>query len=289
MAHGVVLRPYQKQSLAFMLGNERAPDAADTVGRLGRQSGRRIRGGWLADEVGMGKTVIAISLILANPLPVVDRMDVAKFNRRVATYALWDKYQRREPQRVYPQYKHEDKTNYPNAAQVYKAESRQYERAVEQYHIERRTYLIGPRTGVAPKVPQRRNFLRTAIVVHPKVGQVTPEYTQWVAEQPPKGRRAHLKATLIIAPPTLAAQWSDEVRKFAPHLRVLVNHSTHAADVKLLKSHNNVETVLSADVIIMSSYVGHLRRACGVCRWGARGGAVRGGGVYGCILLREDH
>ena len=264
MAHGVVLRPYQKQSLAFMLGNERAPDAADTVGR---QSGRRIRGGWLADEVGMGKTVIAISLILANPLPAADRMDVAKFNRRVAAYALWDKYQRRTPNRsVYPQYTHQDKKSYPDAARAYTTESRQYERAVAQYRIERRAYLIGARMGVAPKDPQRRNFLSTAVVAHPKAGQAMPEYTQWVAEQPPKGRRAHLKATLIIAPPTLAAQWSDEVRKFAPHLRVLVNHSTHAADVKLLKSHNNVEMMLNADVIIMSSYVGHLRRAGGGCR-----------------------
>ena len=270
MAHGVVLRPYQKQSLAFMLGNERAPDAADTVGR---QSGRRIRGGWLADEVGMGKTVIAISLILANPLPAADRMDAAKFNRRVAAYALWDKYQRREPNRsVYPQYMHQDKKSYPDAARAYTTESRQYERAVGQYHKAMSARSVARRlleivsVAVAPKAPQRRNFLRTAIVAHPKAGQATPKYTQWVAEQPPKGRRAHLKATLIIAPPTLAAQWSDEVRKFAPHLRVLVNHSTHAADVKLLKSHNNVEMMLNADVIIMSSYVGHLRRAGGGCR-----------------------
>ena len=61
------LRSYQKQSLAFMLRNERLSDDSLLVGRA--RIGSRVRGGILADEVGMGKTMVCISLILSNPCP----------------------------------------------------------------------------------------------------------------------------------------------------------------------------------------------------------------------------
>lgn len=54
---GTKLRPYQKQSLAFMVDIETNPDA-----RLS------LRGGILADEMGMGKTMVVGCLILANPM-----------------------------------------------------------------------------------------------------------------------------------------------------------------------------------------------------------------------------
>ena len=75
----VQLRPYQRQSLAFMLELERAPAGADTIGSTehmdrGRlcptkHTGLPVRGGWLTDEVGMGKTMVCLALVLANPLP----------------------------------------------------------------------------------------------------------------------------------------------------------------------------------------------------------------------------
>ena len=56
----VRLRPYQKQSLAFMLDVERSTDAT-LIGRNGT------RGGFLCDEMGMGKTAVLIALVVANP------------------------------------------------------------------------------------------------------------------------------------------------------------------------------------------------------------------------------
>jgi DNA repair protein RAD5 len=76
------LKPYQKQSLAFMLRLERAADGAETVGmgNMRDEDGfslQQVRGGWLADEVGMGKTVVTIALILANPLSLAKSAAVA--------------------------------------------------------------------------------------------------------------------------------------------------------------------------------------------------------------------
>jgi SNF2 family DNA or RNA helicase len=112
------LRPYQKQSLAFMLHVERhgypghdnsnatectdgshnpsaASAAASGAAGGGSSKGKmaagpvvhslpnadpNLRAGWLADEVGMGKTAVCAALILANPStrpPVSD----ARFSR----------------------------------------------------------------------------------------------------------------------------------------------------------------------------------------------------------------
>ena len=59
----ITLRPYQKQSLAFMIDLERSTQP-ETAGRV---SGRTVRGGWLCDEMGMGKTAVVTALCLANP------------------------------------------------------------------------------------------------------------------------------------------------------------------------------------------------------------------------------
>ena len=58
---GLTLRPYQRQSLAFMLNVERR-----TGGELPTLGLQGTRGGWLCDEVGMGKTAVVIATCLAN-------------------------------------------------------------------------------------------------------------------------------------------------------------------------------------------------------------------------------
>ena len=59
----IALRPYQKQSLAFMVSVEQSSNKA----ALGMVNGQPRRGGWLCDEVGMGKTAVVAALILDNP------------------------------------------------------------------------------------------------------------------------------------------------------------------------------------------------------------------------------
>ena len=72
-APGMTLRPYQRQSLAFMMNLE-GPSGSDSqlVGLQSKQghrghwqSGQAVRGGWLCDEMGMGKTAVCTALILA--------------------------------------------------------------------------------------------------------------------------------------------------------------------------------------------------------------------------------
>ena len=74
----VTLKGYQAQSLAFMLDIERTkertllgvryqPGLGPQSSIAGRNQPFTLRGGFLADEVGMGKTLTVISLILANP------------------------------------------------------------------------------------------------------------------------------------------------------------------------------------------------------------------------------
>lgn len=70
-AAGYTLRPYQRQSLAFMINMEGSTDLElsarqEGTGHKSRTClGRLVHGGWLADEMGMGKTVVCAALILA--------------------------------------------------------------------------------------------------------------------------------------------------------------------------------------------------------------------------------
>ena len=58
------LRPYQAQSLAFMHDIETSTDDALRGTFKDGDSTRYVRGGWLTDEMGMGKTAVCAALIL---------------------------------------------------------------------------------------------------------------------------------------------------------------------------------------------------------------------------------
>jgi hypothetical protein len=77
------LRPYQRQSLAFMLHNEKVVDGSDLIGVVQApkrgsviepglqltEGDLKVRGGWLTDEVGMGKvrsTQSSLSLLFVS-------------------------------------------------------------------------------------------------------------------------------------------------------------------------------------------------------------------------------
>ena len=73
----VRLRTYQKQTIGFMLDRERSAEPSSLGTSFVRPEGQcstapmpvGVRGGYVADEVGMGKTLCALSVILANPAP----------------------------------------------------------------------------------------------------------------------------------------------------------------------------------------------------------------------------
>ena len=80
---------------------------------------------------------------------------------------------------------------------------------------------------------------------HPKEGEKNPLFTAW--KHPTEPRKVfRIKATLIVAPPTIAAQWKDEFTKFAPSLKVYVNHSSHKSDMAALRRSDNLETMMQA-------------------------------------------
>ena len=68
-APSIRLRPYQRQSLAFMLALEGSSDQS-LVGQPSakgmRSPASSVRGGWLADEMGMGKTAVCAALVCAS-------------------------------------------------------------------------------------------------------------------------------------------------------------------------------------------------------------------------------
>ena len=104
---------------------------------------------------------------------------------------------------------------------------------------------------------RRKKNIFTALPAHPKRGQPSEKYKAWVAEMdgcPAQTKPLKLKATLVVCPPTLCAQWYDEFEKFAPGLKVYVNHNSHKSHMNMLRRDDNVAVMCEADVIIQSSY-----------------------------------
>lgn len=168
----IKLRPYQKQSLAFMKAVENSTEArlagqpaAIGLNRYGRPN-FVVRGGWLCDEMGMGKTAVVTALVLANkagrqPAAASDTADNAASSSSSGAAAASTSEQK------------------PAAASAASAASTSEQKP-------------------------------SAIL------------DQSLAAHPPADGRTHLKLTLVVVNNTLVQQWEEEVRKFAPKLRVHV-------------------------------------------------------------------
>ena len=192
LAPGTVLRPYQRQSLAFMLDIENAPDSDSRVFRSTRWGGARtLRGGWLCDEVGMGKTLSVISLILSRP----------RAANELPTDAQWRALQRRHPYAATvegpPETLHQH---------LYKGKEVPYDVWWKKMRDS------NPKISALCTEREVPNPERAGFTAAPKL--------------PGGARTLTLKATVISCPVTLIGQWQDEIRRWAPELRILVNHGS---------------------------------------------------------------
>lgn len=217
LAPGTALRPYQRQSLAFMLDLENASDSDPRVARCplaGRSAGLwlkpngapggRLRAGWICDEVGMGKTLSVISLILARPRTA-----------HLPSDAAWRALQRRHP--FGPTVNGPTKTLQGFFADGNEISASDYYKAT----------LWGEKEDSDGGTHYKERF-------YPN-----PARAAWTEAAPLPGgaKTLTLKATVISCPVTLIGQWHDEVNKWAPNLHVLVNHGSHA-DRKALERGN---------------------------------------------------
>ena len=229
LASGTSLRPYQRQSLAFMLDLENAPSDDRRLGfkTLWKQPNGalfRLRAGWLCDEVGMGKTMSIISLILARPRPA----------NQLPTDAQWRTLQRRHP--FISRVRGPDKT----IRKYFAKAPGQPEKEIPAHE-----YYMGSDWGCTPVSKDGTRYYDRNVP--------NPNYATWrkAPALPGGAQTLTLKATVISCPVTLIGQWHDEITKWAPGLRVLVNHSSHDDRKELEKGRLN-DSLRDYDVIICS-------------------------------------
>ena len=191
------LRHYQKQSLAFLVDVERT-SATDN---------QKMRGGWLADEVGMGKTAVVLALVATNPtvesvLPSEQeiRSHVSELNSREskrASAVLDFKHERIEYMRPYEE---------AVAALEPTDPGQPYEKYC-QYQAARKEL----RDQNAKKSIEYEELLDSLSRKH-------------------KMDKLKLKGTVILTSVSLMGQWEDEVEKHAPGLTIKTFHSSRRSN-----------------------------------------------------------
>eukprot|EP01052_Picozoa_sp_SAG31_P008544 SAG31_NODE_434_length_15737_cov_10.315450_4_plen_989_part_00 len=251
LARGVRLRTYQKQTLGFMLDRERSgsclsarPGAGDPrmsanaeLGtmfvrpeRLGVLVPTGVRGGYIADEVGMGKTLCAISLVLANCPVERDANPMLADGNRVTVWFEEEEPQASSPPQVKPSVGVVQWSN-DEGMQVKFDSSDDGELWIDATEDDWAWGDLGP-----PHVPAA---LQPIFRIRPDQTLTQQQRLQhrglhgWIRLCKQGFRRVQgythhlvvLTSTLVIAPVSLLGQWADEIREFAPRLRVITWHS----------------------------------------------------------------
>ena len=150
------------------------------------------RGGWLCDEVGMGKSAVVLGLVSSNPASTRGLATAQQIQTVMNDY---DENVRRETG-----YKlaHEQRLSSKRVAHFGETEDSNH----DEYWKLRRTF--------APIERQEDQNLKSQL-----------DTIQW--------RRVKVKATVILTSCSLLGQWEDEMQKHAPGLVVKTFHGSRGA------------------------------------------------------------
>ena len=199
------LRHYQKQSLAFMVDIERTKN----------------RGGWLCDEVGLGKSAVVLALVATNPASPKTISTTQQVNETASRMAAND--QRRAQIQV-----------------AYYQECGRIDQAMEQALLhatdeDNRNKLTGHYMGLKRMERERKD-------------------AKLLSEMLPVSK-LKLKTTVVLTSVSLLGQWEDEVKKHAPGLVVKVYHGSRKKalnNMKVLKD-RDIPDLAKVDVLISTA------------------------------------
>ena len=205
------LRHYQKQSLAFMVDTENNSE----------------RGGWLADEVGMGKSAVVLALVASNPpslnsLASRDQInDVLKLQdvREAKKQSIQEAY---------------------NEAVAKLQEEYSPDTPDESIEDDRQRYI---------EHRNRQNDFRR------KKDYEERKKKGEIKRVPPVKERVKLKPTVILTSVSLIGQWEDEAKKHAPGLVVKTFHNSRSKEKHNIniKDRAVIHSLNDVDVIVSSS------------------------------------
>lgn len=201
------LRPYQAQSLAFMLDVEQSDDAQ----LAGCED---VRGGWLADEMGMGKTCVCAALILASrgqrPAASAANSLLSRSANQTIVYHKIGGFRYRAV---------------GTAADLRRPDELMY--AQKKVEVKPARPHLG-RKAECKFVDDEQNSLRN------------PEYDKWT-----RAPEVTFGCTVVLTTNSLLGQWQDELRKFAPGLRVKWYYGTNKDKDSVIAELRDVDVVLT--------------------------------------------
>jgi len=235
---GASMRAHQQQTLAFMLARERSTDPAQAgvllvAARSGLVVACATRGGYVCDEVGMGKTLCAICLVLANcflepqpswmpanglPLTVWYSEEDGEEPEPMVGFVAWSTVEGM-------QVKFDDST----------------ELWVDPAEDE---WAWGLHNCAPSACPARVHCDREAFAAMQQDNAVC-------------------RATLVIAPMSLLGQWADEIRKFAPSLTQLTYHACAHTSAEWAKNRDFLVSKMgSIDIVLTTAAIACKLSSC---------------------------